>query len=219
MENGNKEFCLLVLPSITKALYNIGEQNEALGFKAFKMLNEYARNGTKPTKENLVLSVLFDSVAPNIDNYKTKVEKLRANGKKGGRPRTTQKERTNKEKCENILTKEEQEKAFKEIVSDNEFYNAVKTRFAPYFKDEDFNTFYTEVNAKNNLHKNKDDIKRHFFEWERIQCEKRENKRPREQTKEEREKEWIDYAQRKLYQGDDVRKLPTMLRENIQKTE
>ena len=91
MEVEKQNFCLLVLPSITKALYRIGKKDAALGFAAFKMLNDYAITGEEPqiVDDDLTLSVLFDTIAPIIDGSRRKIEAQRENGKKRWSKETT----------------------------------------------------------------------------------------------------------------------------------
>lgn len=84
MEVKEQDFCLLVLPSITRALYKIGQKNAALGFAAFKMLNDYAITGEEPqgVDDDVILSILFETIAPIIDRSRQKREAQRENGKK-----------------------------------------------------------------------------------------------------------------------------------------
>lgn len=107
MEVNKQDFCLLVLPSITRALYDIGKQNAALGFAAFKMLNDYAITGEEPQGvENITLKILFGLVAPVIDDNRRKTEAQRENGKKGGRPRTRTEEAATEEAATEECTEE-----------------------------------------------------------------------------------------------------------------
>lgn len=179
MEVNEQDFCLLVLPSITRALYKIGQKNAALGFAAFKMLNDYAMTGEEPqgVDDDLTLSILFETIAPIIDkcreNYQKSVNRYTAckeNGKKGGRPKTQETE-------ENLLQPKEEFAIFKRLNCDEEFCYQWRenSEFSQFADDEDFVNFYNECRAKNKRHTSETDIKSHFFDWLRIQAQNRKN--------------------------------------------
>lgn len=178
MEVNKQDFCLLVLPSITRALYDIGKQDAALGFAAFKMLNDYAITGDEPKDvENVTLKILFGLVAPVIDecreNYKKSVNRYTAckeNGKKGGRPKEQETEG-------NQLPPKEEYAIFKRLNTDEEFNYQWRenSEFARFTDDEDFINFYTECRTKGKRHTSETDIKSHFFDWLRIQAQNRKN--------------------------------------------
>lgn len=179
MEVNEQDFCLLVLPSITRALYKIGQKNAALGFAAFKMLNDYAMTGEEPhdVDDDLTLSILFETIAPIIDkcreNYQKSVNRYTAckeNGKKGGRPKTQETE-------ENLLQPKEEFAIFKRLNCDKEFCSQWRenSEFSQFAYDEDFVNFYNECRAKNKRHTSETDIKSHFFDWLRIQAQNRKN--------------------------------------------
>ena len=163
MEMNKQDFCLLVLPSITKALYKIGEKDPVLGFAAFKMLNDYAMTGKKPqgVDDNLALSVLFETIAPIIDCYRQKTEARRENGKKGGRPKKKQTIQQNEQP--------QTEESLQEQI-EHSFFEEISTALNITLQDAKnfYNVFISECNIRGNTHKDKSDLQRHFFSWLKI---------------------------------------------------
>ncbi len=161
MEMNKQDFCLLVLPSITKALYKIGEKDPVLGFAAFKMLNDYAMTGEKPqgVDDNLALSVLFETIAPIIDCYRQKTEARRENGKKGGRP-----------KKEQTIQQNEQPQTEESLQEQNSFFEEISTALNMPLQDAKYfyNKFTSECRIKGKTHKDKRDFQNHFFSWLKI---------------------------------------------------
>lgn len=211
MDAKEQGFCLLVLPSITRALYKIGAKNAALGFAAFKMLNDYAINGEKPENvdDDLTLSVLFETLAPIIDNGRNKAIAQRENGKKGGIAKRKKAEANTTEQTDpappEVITQEvtnpEQITQYLQDVSK-------ATNLTPERLNYYMGRFDAHCRASNNMHKNFDDWKKHFYAWL--------NKIPREKESDEkvkRETAWQEYATQRLQNRNNTEDLPDVLKD------
>lgn len=196
MEVNKQDFCLLVLPSITRALYKIGKQDAALGFAAFKMLNDYAITGEEPqgVDDDLTLSVLFAAIAPIIDGSRRKTEAQRENGKKGGRPRAHTEEAategvTDPEVIEpEIIIPSEREKQQKEW--QKYWQDLCVTTGLPLARLNDYKEqFEAHCRASQKEHKNLQDWQKHFYAW---LCKQKEF--DRRKTAAERKREANEYA-------------------------
>lgn len=176
MEVKKQDFCLLVLPSITRALYDIGKQNAALGFAAFKMLNDYAITGEEPQGvENITLKILFGLVAPVIDDNRRKTEAQRENGKKGGRPRTRTEEAASEEAASEEVTdpeviepeiiipseKEKQQKEWQKYWQDLCVTTGLPLARLNEYKEQ----FEAHCRVSKKEHKDLQDWQSHFYAW------------------------------------------------------
>lgn len=211
MEVKEQDFCLLVLPSITRALYKIGQKNAALGFAAFKMLNDYAITGEEPqgVDDDLTLSVLFAAIAPIIDGSRRKTEAQRENGKKGGRPRTRTEEHTEErteERTEEAATEATDPEVIEpEIIIPSEREKQQK-EWQKYWQDLCVTTglplarlneykeqFGAHCRVSKKEHKDLQDWQSHFYAW---LCKQKEF--DRRKTAAERKREANAYALRTL---------------------
>ena len=176
MEVKKQDFCLLVLPSITRALYDIGKQNAALGFAAFKMLNDYAITGEEPQGvENITLKILFGLVAPVIDDNRRKTEAQRENGKKGGRPRTRTEEAATEEAATEEVTdpeviepeiiipseREKQQKEWQKYWQDLCVTTGLPLARLNEYKEQ----FEAHCRVSKKEHKDLQDWQSHFYAW------------------------------------------------------
>lgn len=199
MEVKKQDFCLLVLPSITRALYDIGKQNAALGFAAFKMLNDYAITGEEPQGvENITLKILFGLVAPVIDDNRRKTEAQRENGKKGGRPRTRTEEAATEEvtdpeviEPEIIIPSErvKQQKEWQKYWQDLCVTTGLPLARLNEYKEQ----FEAHCRVSKKEHKDLQDWQSHFYAW---LCKQKEF--DRRKTAAERKREANAYALRTL---------------------
>lgn len=219
MDAKEQGFCLLVLPSITRALYKIGAKNAALGFAAFKMLNDYAITAEKPENvdDDLTLSVLFETLAPIIDNGRNKAIAQRENGKKGGIAKRKKAEANTTEQTDpdppEVITPEviNQEVINPEQITQYLQDVSKATNLTPerlnYYKGR----FDAHCRASNKTHENFDDWKKHFYAWL--------NKVPRTQEEKETDKakkrnaDWQEYATKRLQDRPDPEDLPDFLKD------
>lgn len=200
MEVNKQDFCLLVLPSITRALYDIGKQNAALGFAAFKMLNDYAITGEEPQDvENITLKILFGLVAPVIDDNRRKTEAQRENGKKGGRPRTRTEEAATEEAAREEVTdpeviepeiiipseREKQQKEWQKYWQDLCVTTCLPLARLNEYKEQ----FDAHCRVSKKEHKDLQDWQSHFYAW---LCKQKEF--DRKKTTAERKREANAYA-------------------------
>ena len=218
MDTKEQGFCLLVLPSITRALYKIGAKNAALGFAAFKMLNDYAITAEKPENvdDDLTLSVLFETLAPIIDNGRNKTIAQRENGKKGGA--RMHKKATTEQTDPEVITPEviNQEVTTQEVTNPEQITQYLQdvskaTNLTPerlnYYKGR----FDAHCRASNKMHKNFDDWKKHFYAWL--------NKVPRTQEEKETDKakkhnaDWQEYAMQRLQDRPEPEEIPDFLKD------
>lgn len=202
-----KNFCLLVLPSITRALYKIGEKNAALGFAAFKMLNDYAITGEEPENidDDLTLSVLFETLAPIIDNGRNKAIAQRENGKKGGArmhkktgaaTTTEQTGETTPEVITQESTSEHKEQVL-QYLQDVATSTGLTPERLNYYKGK----FDAHCRASNKTHKDFDEWKGHFYAW--LNKAPRTPEEKREDEKVKRERNWQEYATQRLQDGNE----------------
>ena len=213
MDAKEQGFCLLVLPSITRALYKIGAQNAALGFAAFKMLNDYAITAEKPecADDDLMLGVLFETLAPIIDSGRNKAIAQRENGKKGGIAKRRKAEANNTEPTEpdpevitpEVITPEQLTQCLQDIAKATN----LTTERLNFYKGK----FDAHCRASNKMHKNFDDWKRHFYAWINKVPKTQEENKTNEASK--RNEAWRTYATQRLQDRPEPEEIPDFLKD------
>ena len=166
MEQESNKIGFLVLPSIGETLELIAKQDEQKAWKAYHALYEYATKGKEPQKDApFEVQIVFTSNRDIIDNAKKRFIACSNNGKKGGRPKknkVTEDENTNEKKDEPpkediLLLDFEQNTDFSELAKglqmDCAFINSL------------WDKFKTEVQFKQKVHHDLNDIRGHFISW------------------------------------------------------
>lgn len=181
---GTSNFSLVLLQPILQNLRDVAADDEAKAWRCLDMLARYAEDGTEPENADLVTRVIFNSGKPYIDHckqsYMNKAQANQENGRKGGRPRKASTD--GEPRTGNLLTEEEENAIFQRLESDNGFFRQWNTENplnigCGIIHDDDFKCFKFECMAKAKLHKDEQDIKAHFFDWLRIQCNTRKGYR------------------------------------------
>lgn len=156
----------LVLPSIGETLELIAKQDTKKAWNAFHALYEYATKGIEPPKDApFEVQITFTANKGVIDSTKSRFLNCAKNGKKGGRPKknkVTENETTNEEKDEPpkediLLLDFEQNTDFSQLAKglqmDCAFINSL------------WDKFKTEVQFKQKVHHDLNDIRGHFISW------------------------------------------------------
>lgn len=164
----------LVLPSIGEALKLIAKQDDRKAWAAFDALYDYATKGIEPPKDApFEVCLLFTANRALIDSAKKRFITCTKNGKKGGRPKKNkdvanisedvaniseeEPEKDEPPKEENLLCEYEQNTDFSQIAKGLQ-------------KEESFikslwDNFKTEVQLKQKVHNDLNDLRSHFISW------------------------------------------------------
>jgi hypothetical protein len=167
MEQECNNIGFLVLPSIGEALELIAKQDDRKAWAAFHALYDYATKGIEPPKDAPIeISLLFTSNRALIDSARKRFNACTKNGKRGGRPKKNKKEENITEeepekdeppKEENLLCEYEQNTDFSQIAKGlQEEESFIKSLW---------DNFKTEVQLKQKVHNDLNDLRSHFISW------------------------------------------------------
>lgn len=167
MEQECKNIGFLVLPSIGETLELIAKQDDRKAWAAFHALYDYATNGIEPPKDApLEVYLIFTANRALIDSARKRFITCAKNGKRGGRPKKNkdvanisedEPEKDEPPKEESLLCEYEQNTDFSQIAKGLQ-------------KEESFikslwDNFKTEVQLKQKVHNDLNDLRSHFISW------------------------------------------------------
>lgn len=174
---------LIISEQVLNILDSVAIKNEAEAWQCVKMLYYYVREGKTPEQKDVIKNIVFHALKNMLDEGKTRYEKCIANGKKGGRPKTTENDRKRPKTEEKEYLSHEEEIAIFERLKTDENFRLSWLDCSPfggadmvcYRNEEDFENFFSECQFKGKRHTSENDIKAHFLDWERIQLQNRKN--------------------------------------------